>query len=117
MKFVGITLTFLYILLIIPHCYTRPRFEDNVIEKFISCLLGEGHCDTVGKNLKFFVPEVMRGRCLHCTEHDKMDLQSLVILLQRTRPSCWSAILDHSIRGLDTPKAKRAIRCACMGQC
>ena len=75
--------------------YVVELLEDaRLVEHYTACIAGQGSCDTRGKELRRYIPEVFtRRRCIGCTAQENHNVRLLVSSVQSMYPKCWRVVL------------------------
>lgn len=57
------------------------------------CVLERAPCDSLGKQLKQALPEVISRNCKNCTKQQAQNAQKLVTFLQNRYPDVWAMLV------------------------
>nr|QCP68958.1 serosal cuticle-related protein 6 [Nilaparvata lugens] len=70
----------------------RMLNDAGLVQRQISCILGEGPCDNIGNMLKLAIPEVLKRNCRSCNAQQAANARRLISFVQTNYPSQWQKI-------------------------
>ncbi|XP_015595117.1 ejaculatory bulb-specific protein 3 [Cephus cinctus] len=69
------------------------------VEREISCVLGRGPCDLVGKQIIALLPEALNNNCARCNRQDAANARKLIQFMMYNYPNQWREIVQrYSVR-------------------
>ncbi|XP_066590772.1 ejaculatory bulb-specific protein 3-like [Prorops nasuta] len=68
--------------------------DQRLVSKEIRCVLQQGHCDAIGRQIRGLLPEVLNNDCRRCTQRQARNARKLVEFMQRQHPIEWNQIVE-----------------------
>lgn len=59
----------------------------------LNCLLSEGNCDNIGRDLKRIAPELLRGQCPGCNQKQVDQARKVMTFVSQNYPREWRRLL------------------------
>ncbi|XP_003705057.1 allergen Tha p 1 [Megachile rotundata] len=69
--------------------------DRRYVQKQISCILDQGHCDAIGRKIKGLLPEALNNQCRRCTPKQAGHARTLIAFMQQNYPYEWRAIVQR----------------------
>ncbi|XP_029038127.1 ejaculatory bulb-specific protein 3-like isoform X1 [Osmia bicornis bicornis] len=69
--------------------------DRRYVQKQINCILGQGHCDVVGRKIKEILPEALNNHCRRCTPRQMAHARTLIAFMKENYPNEWHIIVQR----------------------
>nr|AGZ04929.1 chemosensory protein 1 [Laodelphax striatellus] len=75
----------------------RMLNDSGLVQRQISCILGEAACDNIGNMLKLAIPEVLKRNCRSCNAQQASNARRLISFVQANYPAQWQRIQSRYV--------------------